>query len=64
MNKTKKIILSILGGADVVFYMSTPLILLAIWSSINGQNLWLFSAIAILSTIFRAYKIGWINKNE
>jgi hypothetical protein len=64
MNKTKKIIVSIFAGADVVFYLATPLIILAIWASIGGNNLWLISLVAIMASIFRGYKIGWMKGNE
>lgn len=65
MNKFKKIILSLFGGINTVFYMFTPIILSSIVVTIN--NLTDFWGIGIyilggLATLFRAYKIGWMTK--
>jgi len=66
MNKTKKIILSILGGIDVSFYMFTPIMIAVIWIGISNLLVWqiytLF-AFGLLATLFRAIKIGWL-KND
>ncbi len=68
MNKIGKVILSILGGMDVIMYLLTPiaivLLLLAV-SSILDSPLNKFSSIMFIiaslgSTIFRAIKIGWM----
>lgn len=64
MNKFTLIILSILGGVEVVFYVSIPMVLGIVWISIIGQD-WtsqLFFVLGILATIFRGLKVGWINK--
>lgn len=66
MNKLKKIILSILGGADVVMTVITPIILMVLWISIFGiKGHWTNPVIIIfagLASLFRAIKIGWIKK--
>lgn len=64
MKKGKRILISILGGLDTVFYMFTPLILSSIWVSLGNMSE--FSSIIIylfggFSSLFRAIKIGWIN---
>ena len=64
MNKGKKIILSVLGGVDVTFYMLTPIIIAVLWVNVIGLVGGLdyfFYAIGLLSTIFRAIKIGWLD---
>lgn len=62
MSKLKTVPLAILGGADVVITMFTPVILAAIWMTVAG-NTWssytLFG-VGLLATIFRAIKIGWM----
>jgi len=63
MNKKVLILLSILGGIDVSFYLATPIILVGIWASISGFNHWtdyLLFIIGLLSTIFRAIKVGFL----
>ena len=68
MNKIGKVILSILGGMDVIMYLLTPiaivLLLLAVSSILNNPLNKLSSIIFIIaslgSTIFRAIKIGWM----
>ena len=66
MNKLIKILLSILAGIDVTINIFTPIILVAIWVSLAGTDNWLdllFYGLGLLSTIWRAIKIGWL-KNE
>ena len=63
MNKFKKIMLSILGGVDVTFYMLTPIIIAVLWVNVIGlvEALdYFFYAIGLISSIFRAIKIGWL----
>lgn len=63
MNKFKKILLSILGGIDTVFYMFTPIIVSVLWVSLNGINggsSYFFYSLGLFSTLFRAIKIGWL----
>ena len=65
MNKFNIIILSILGGIDVTLKIFTPIILAALWVIVTGLDNWtayFFYGVGLLSTIFRAIKIGgWIN---
>ena len=61
MNKFKLVLLSILGGINVVMTIFTPIILAVIWVSITGLNNWteyLFYGVGLLATLFRAIKIG------
>jgi hypothetical protein len=63
MNKIKKIILSILGGCDVGMYIFTPILLATIWINLSGVgkfNSMIFFMVALLATLFRAIKIGWM----
>lgn len=63
MKKFKRIMISILGGIDVTFYMFTPIILAVVWVRIVGMTDWteyFFYGIGLLSTIFRAIKVGWL----
>ena len=63
MNKLKTIILAILGGIDTVIYMFTPIILAVIWINMAGLNDWMtyfFYGLGLISTFFRAIKIGFM----
>ena len=65
MNKSQKILIAILGGIDTTLYMFTPILLAALWISAAGLDSWtvyLFYGLGLLSTLFRAYKIGWMQK--
>ena len=67
MNKGKKIMLSILGGVDVTFYMVTPIIIAVLWVNVIGLAGFLdyfFYGIGLISTIFRAIKIGWLENGR
>lgn len=62
MNKFTKILLSLLGGVEVTFYIFTPIIIAAIWVTISNSILWqqyLFYGVGFLATIFRAIKVGF-----
>lgn len=63
MNKFKKIILSILGGIDVTFYMFTPILIAALWIRLSTLENWteyFIYGIGLFATIFRAIKIGFL----
>ncbi len=65
IDKTKTIILAVLGGTDVLIYVITPIILVALWAIVNGLNDWrstLFYGVGICAAIFRGIKIGWMKK--
>jgi len=65
MNKFLLILLSILGGIEVVFYVITPIIIAIFWVSIIGLYNWtsyFFFIMCLLATIFRGIKIGWMKK--
>ena len=63
IDKLKIIILATLGGIDTVIYISTPIIIVALWAVINGLDDWrsiFFYGIGLLATLFRAIKIGFM----
>ena len=63
MNKILKLLVIILGGIETTFYIFTPIILAALWVSFSGLNDWtsyFFYGIGLLSTMFRAIKIGFL----
>jgi len=65
MNKFSKVMLSILGGVEVTFYMFTPVMIAALWvvtSNLENWTEYFFYAIGLLATIFRAIKIGWLKE--
>lgn len=71
MNTIKKILIAIGGGIDAVFYIMTP-IFIALFLNIIGilmeaeQGKWssIIFLLGIFATLFRGYKIGWLNKYE
>lgn len=67
MNKFKKIMLSILGGIDVTFYMFTPILIAALWvrfSTLENWTEYFIYGIGLLATIFRAIKIGFLKDDR
>ncbi len=64
MNKLKKIILAVLGGADTLIHVITPIVLVSLWVSIVGLEGWrnfLFYGIGLLASLFRGIKVGFMN---
>ncbi|KKM99393.1 hypothetical protein LCGC14_1148250 [marine sediment metagenome] len=62
MNKFLKVILAILGGADVVFNIFIPIsvvLILIHLLELSTFNLWALLIIGILSTSYRAIRL-WI----
>lgn len=65
MNKFSTIILSILGGIEVTFTIFSPIILVALWVTVSRLENWteyFIYGIGLLTTIFRAIKIGWLRR--
>jgi len=66
MNKAIKIMLSILGGMEVVITVITPILLVLVWLALFGiQNHWttyVFLTMGWGASLFRAIKIGWLKK--
>lgn len=65
MNKFSKVILSILGGIEVVFTMFSPILIAVLWVKVSSLENWteyFFYSIGLLATMFRAIKIGWFKK--
>ena len=62
MSKIKTAILAILGGIDVTFYIFTPIIIASLWVNIAGLQFssYLLFGIGLISTFFRAIKIGFM----
>ena len=66
MNKFEISILAIIGGIETLFYIISPILLVNIWLRIYGQNMnWvnaLILFIGLISTLFRAIKIGFLKE--
>ena len=63
MNKLLKILLAILAGIDITIYLFTPILISTLWINIFGLNnfgSYLISILGLLSTLFRAIKVGWL----
>lgn len=63
MKTLKKVLLAILGACDVVIYIITPIILLALWINVfglRGIGFYILFGVGLLATIFRGIKIGWM----
>jgi hypothetical protein len=63
MKKITRILLAILGGIDVTISIFMPIIIAALWVSVAGLDNWsayFFYALGLLSTLFRAIKVGWL----
>ena len=65
-----KVIVAILGGADAVFNIATPILLALLIINVMGFGLWYSTwngafllIVGILSTIYRAIKIGFMKWN-
>jgi len=62
-DKLKIIILAILGGADVIINIVTPILLVFMWLKLSGFTDWgsyIFYGIGLLASLFRAIRIGWL----
>lgn len=63
MNKINKISLSVLAGIETVFYIFSPILLVALWVNVFGLYNFgsnLVYGIGLFATVFRAIKIGWM----
>jgi len=63
MNKLIKILLAILAGLEVTFYLFTPILISTLWMSVFGiENIGskLIFGLGLLATLFRAIKVGWL----
>lgn len=63
MNKIKKVLISIFGAIDVTFYIVTPVFLTLIiieFFQVSVLETYLLLITAFASTLFRAFKIGWM----
>jgi len=62
MNKLKKIIISVLGGIERVFYLFTPILLVGLWVEIMPTDLnWAFWSVGYIASVFRGIEIGgWL----
>lgn len=63
MNNLNKVLLSILAGLEVTFYIFTPMLISTLWMSVFGiehiGSKFIFG-LGLFSTLFRAIKIGWL----
>ena len=57
-----KIMLAVLGGIDVVYYIFSPILLATIWINLFGLNWsgYFLFVMALLTSLFRAIKIGFL----
>ncbi len=65
MNNLNKILLSIMGGVDVVFYTTTPILISVIWVNLFGINdigTYIMYGAGLISSVFRGVKIGWLKR--
>ena len=65
MNKLPKVTIAILGGIETVFSILLPTIVALMWIRYDatvGISAKILIAAGIVSTIFRAIKIGWLVK--
>ena len=63
MNKITKITLAVLGGIEVIFYILIPTLVALMWigyTSGVGVSAKVLISAGIISTIFRAIKVGWL----
>ena len=63
MNNLNKVLLAILAGVETTFYMFTPIIISTLWVnmfSLESFGSYLIITLGLLSTLFRAIKIGWM----
>jgi hypothetical protein len=62
MNKIFKIILATLGGIEAVFSIVLPILVSLLWikySSMTGISSYVLLGAGLISSLFRAIKIGW-----
>ncbi len=65
MNNLNKVLLSIIGGVDVVFYTITPILISIIWAKLFGINdigAYILYGAGLVSSAFRGIKIGWLKR--
>jgi len=62
MNKFFEVILSIMAGVERTFHIILPILLALIWFRLNTLNFeaGLILGIGIISTLFRAIKVGFM----
>lgn len=65
MNKLTKILLASLAGIEMVFYIMTPILIGLMWVKIftfESFGNYIIYIVALISSIFRGIKSGWIKK--
>jgi len=63
MNRLQKVLIGILGAVDVVFSIFTPIAVAIIWikmTNYQGLGSYFLYGLGLLSSIFRAIKVGWL----
>lgn len=63
MNKATKILLSTMGGVDVVVYTITPIFISLLWVNTFGLSdigTYTMYCAGLISSVFRGIKIGWL----
>ena len=67
MNKILKIIVASLGGINAVLTISLPILVALLWVNFSGLEGWSSYALltaGILASVFRGFKIGFMNKDD
>jgi hypothetical protein len=65
MNKTIKSLLAILGGVEAIFNIVAPILIVLLWLKVmpvNEFGTYVLYAAGIITSVFRAIKIGWFIK--
>lgn len=65
MHKIQIVALAILGGIEAVFRIASPILLALIWNNLfkfNSFGSYTIIIIAIIASLFRSIKIGWMEK--
>jgi len=65
MNNLNKILIAIMGGVEVVFYILTPIFISLLWVNVSGMNdigSYVMYGAGLIASVFRGIKIGWLRK--
>ena len=65
MNKINKVILATLGGVDAIFNIATPILIALLWikfSGLVGVSSNILVGAAIISSIYKAIRVGWFER--
>ena len=63
VKSTKHKFLALVGGVDVTMSIFFPILIASIWINVFGLGDWssyFIFALCLISSMFRAYKVGWM----